>query len=973
MKSKLEQLVALFSSHEDKYKSPFYTEAECRLEFLDVLLTILGWDVQNSKGLPPNKKEVFVEHSADLEHHDKPDYTLTLNGVSKFFLEAKKPSVNILVDKNPALQVRRYGWNAKHPIAVLTNFEYLCIYDTSIEPKESDNPDVALYKKFYYKDYLNKFSEINNLISRNSVYSGNFSSWTNALLSTTSDHTPVDATFLEQIDGWRVRLANKLYGTSPNYNNLDYLNSRIQEFVSRMVFLRICEDREIFKYLELKNIIGDGKIPKTELVNLFHESDEKFGAGLFSGEGIVLDLDNSVIQSIVEDLYYPRAHYLFDIIKPHLLGKIYESYLSERLIKNDDGTISLAKKEEFKDRSVVTTPEDVVNLIVDHSVAKSIEGLNYQEIITHSFLDMACGSGVFLESAFDAISSRCLDLGLATETDLDGNPKLPLKTKQDIISHCLFGVDIDIQACQIAKFSLAIKLLEGENYSTLASQTNIVPDLSENIKCGNSLIDINSSFFTPDQLLRINPFEWNTINFGHKFNCIICNPPYVKTEDMIHLLDPLEFSLYKQLYKSAQKQFDKYFVFLEKATHLLADGGMIGFIVPNKFLRIDTAKALREFLSSFNYSIEVLDFGASQLFEDKTIYSCLLFVTNNKGSLFSYQKYDAFEKALDSDATFEYQSKLSHPTYLWITGDEFAKPKGKKYIELAKIADPINGIQTSQERPNVYWFSMDEIETQTESTYMLRKGSSVYAIEKNICKPYFKPITLEEKQIESFDRISTNKLIIFPYRNGELIPEETMATSFPGCWAYLNAYKNVLMPRQLDPKGHRDVPTATPQTWYQYGRTQNLTMFDNKPKLIVKNMFKDNPLFAIDLSGMVISSGGTAGYSALIMKEHSNYDVRFLQAYLMSKTNIRCIKALGSDFEGGFTSIGTSVLKKLWIPDINFANSEEKQFHDDVVSQVKQIESLETFIQSHRLEPNIQRVVEDKQEKIKALLSIFEV
>ena len=70
-----------------------YNETECRDEHINPLLECFGWDVQNAQGKSPQYKEVVVERFSNSA--ERPDYTLTLNGVSKLFVEAKKPSVDI--------------------------------------------------------------------------------------------------------------------------------------------------------------------------------------------------------------------------------------------------------------------------------------------------------------------------------------------------------------------------------------------------------------------------------------------------------------------------------------------------------------------------------------------------------------------------------------------------------------------------------------------------------------------------------------------------------------------------------------------------------------------------------------------------------------------------------------------------------------------------------------------------------------
>ena len=139
----LQNLVNRFHANIEFYKDikNAYNEYSCRIEYIDSLLKLLGWDVTNEKGLAPQYREVIAENYSNRT--DRPDYTITLRGVPKFFIEAKKPAVDITKDAAPAIQTRKYGWNAKHRLAVLTNFEYLVIYDTCYIAKENDGCEVG--------------------------------------------------------------------------------------------------------------------------------------------------------------------------------------------------------------------------------------------------------------------------------------------------------------------------------------------------------------------------------------------------------------------------------------------------------------------------------------------------------------------------------------------------------------------------------------------------------------------------------------------------------------------------------------------------------------------------------------------------------------------------------------------------------------------------------------------------------------
>lgn len=97
-KVELQKLVEHFDANIDFYKDTkkAYNEHSCRIEFIDPFLKILGWDVANENGAAPQYREVIAENYSSRS--DRPDYTMTLRGVAKFFVEAKKPSPFVELD-----------------------------------------------------------------------------------------------------------------------------------------------------------------------------------------------------------------------------------------------------------------------------------------------------------------------------------------------------------------------------------------------------------------------------------------------------------------------------------------------------------------------------------------------------------------------------------------------------------------------------------------------------------------------------------------------------------------------------------------------------------------------------------------------------------------------------------------------------------------------------------------------------------
>ncbi|BBL62009.1 N-6 DNA methylase [Methanobrevibacter arboriphilus] len=405
----MKKLVEKFKENIESYKSSSYNETTVRQEFIDPLFIALGWDVNNEQDTAPQYRDVILEDSIKVGGKTKaPDYSFTLHGRRMFFVEAKKPSVNIAKDKNPAHQLRRYAWSAKLSLSVLTDFEELAIYESKTRPSNKDNVStgrVALYK---YTDYIEKWDEIYNILSKEAVLKGSFDKY--AKSTGKKGTSEVDDEFLKEIENWRLILAKNIALRNKELSVED-LNYAVQQTIDRIIFLRMAEDRGVEPYQKLLKILEKPNI-YAEFGKLCIKADAKYNSGLFHFKEeknisqpadtftLKLKIDNSVFKEIIKNLYYPLSPYEFSVLSPEILGNVYEQFLGKIIRLTPSHQAKIEEKPEVKKAGgVYYTPQYIVDYIVENTVGKICKGKTPKKVSKIRILDPACGSGSFLLGA----------------------------------------------------------------------------------------------------------------------------------------------------------------------------------------------------------------------------------------------------------------------------------------------------------------------------------------------------------------------------------------------------------------------------------------------------------------------------------------------------------------------------------------------------------------------------------------------
>lgn len=951
---KLKKLVELFDKDIENYKKPSnnYNEQMTRQQYIDNLLKLLDWDISNSKGLSFNEREVVAEEYSTKNKKDRPDYTIRVNGVSKFYIEAKKVSVDVSTELEPALQTRRYGWNAGHSIAILTNFEYLSIYLTYEMPKEIDRVETYRYKIYNYKEFVEKFDEIYSLISRENVINGNFDKWAKKNKPQDYTKTSLDNIFLEQLNSWRVLIAEDLLKKDKNFKEKN-LNELIQVFLNQIIFLRFAEDNRF----ENTGLLKEEILNHTNYIEYFKKLDKKYNSELFKNPMIINNLSNEVLHKIIENLYFPNVSYDFSIIDLSILSKIYENFLQMELVIIDD-EVMLEKTKSAKIKPVVSTPDHLAISMVHNILRNKLKNKTPDEILKLRIGDLAVGSGIFLIEAYNYLEKYLIDW--YSKNNSNNLTTVPFELKKQIIENVLYGFDINNQAVQLTRFSLLLRLLANEDIERIEKLTPILPSLKENIIWGNSLVnDSEIDILTLDrqEMIEIIPLEEKISKI--KFDIILGNPPYLQTKELKATVLEKEFEKYKEIYKSAYKQFDKYFLFIEKTLNQLKDTGEAVLLVPNKFINVGSGLELRKIFKQSKKIKKIFDFQTEQIWEDVINYVSVIYIGNNQDKL-EYIKVIDSKDIYNNKAGLEYNLEDLDDSHWFLTEDSNLKEQyyfaKKNFPSILTEIIPVNGVQTSKNEVYIIpkKFKIDE---DKNNIIFLRKDEK-FSIEKTMLKDFYQP--KGKGQGMSYKNIYADSYIIFPYQNGEIIPANILQNNYPNLWSYFNNHKTELLPKFLG--GTRDVRgNESKMEWYQFGRTQYLKEVDTD-KIIV-GVLSNKPNFNIDRNNFVFASGGTAGYIGLFLKENSKYNLEYIEAWLSHKFTDSIFKTIGSDFEGDFYSHGTGTYKDIPLLPVDFNSNYEFDIFNQITEYVRKIyiENIEIEKEENK---EIKNILTRKKEKM---------
>ncbi|MDO9579845.1 MAG: N-6 DNA methylase, partial [Bacteroidales bacterium] len=347
------------------------------------------------------------------------------------------------------------------------------------------------------------------------------------------------------------------------------------------------------------------------------------------------------------------------------LGSAYEQFLGKVIRITPAHHAKIEEKPEVrKAGGVYYTPQYIVEYIVKNTVGKLIDGKTPKEISKIKIVDPACGSGSFLIGAYqylldwhrnyysslrgseatEAISTNKQIASPTARNDakklmevLTPEGNLTTAEKKRILLNNIFGVDIDVNAVEVSKLSLLLKCMEGETEASINNQLKmfherVLPTLENNIKDGNSLIDIDfyagALDFGEDK--KVKPFSWQKgfpeVFKQDGFDVVIGNPPYFSLSS----LEQNQTSYFKKRYRVFENTTDIYCLFFEKAIEILKPNGLVSFITSNQWLQTNYGKVLMKFIVGNTNPELLINFGGLKIFQDATVDTSILILSKSE-------------------------------------------------------------------------------------------------------------------------------------------------------------------------------------------------------------------------------------------------------------------------------------------------------------------------------------------------------
>ncbi len=990
-KDKIACLVENFGSKIDLLKKTSnYKEAQVEDEFIKPLFRYLNWNVSNEGIANLSHREFVVQ--AKGRNHKEPDYLLQLDGKPLFYMEAKHPKYDLFNRIDYIWQAYSYAYSTQSSgernrvdFAVLTDFEEFRVFDCTFkaEPETVNNYAVINWK---FNDYINNFDNLWEIFEKENIRKHRLEPLRINEKKIKQNRIPPDKAFLADLDddktGWRILLAKDIKKLNPELS-AEEITFAVQRIIDRFVFIKVLSDREIEDDF-LSHIIND--INKAALKSdegilnescrdIFQKINNTYNGSFFrpTPELDKIKFSNKTLKNILTALTPEKSRYNFKLIPVEILGTIYEQFLGKIVTSTEKRVTIEYKPEVRKAGGVYYTPQYIVDYIVENTLGELLKKCeSIEDMFKIKICDPACGSGSFLLGAYYKLLIWAADFYFKkyksekqvtkkdsnyVYRDTDGTIRLTSKLKREILRSCIYGVDIDPQAVEVTTLSLSLKALEGIRREELYEEVDLfhekaLPDLSGNIKCGNSLIGPDfydgELLITPEEERKIRPFDWKEefkeVFTQGGFDCIIGNPPYFNIDDTWGKNNLLQKYIKEKYYYIYNDKTDILFYFLAKAIN--QSKSKVGFIVSRAFLEAYKANKLRGYISQNSKIDEIIDFRNYQIFEGVGITTLTLILSKDKlndSPVNIFQMTDTQNKLynlfIQKNDILSFKKYSCKNSYFSNDNWTFSAKNEENIISkidtnsdiLSKVCYIGKGMETGRNKifGGINKSKLDEFMLSKEQYYMRARNSDIQ-------RYYIKRSDEYLLYLENESKFSDLQKLLQEY----LIENE-----------------KILKERAAYKRGDCE--------WWKYTWPLHKEYYQRK-KIYSPYMAKFNR-FCLDEKNEFLGLTDTT----VIFDNNQEEDIKYILALLNSKLLTFRYKFMGKLKSGNVYEYFWNTISNLPIKRINMKIENEKSLHDEIVKLVEKMFVLNKELNETKLPyetNNIKRQITNTDKTIDSLV-----
>lgn len=777
--------------------------------------------------------------------------------------------------------VSKSGGNCKW--VIVSNFIEIRLYPSN---------DSSVYQKFMVKDLIKPdvLKTFYALLAKDRLFCQKTESIIDKLLKNKIESdTKITKRFYEDYKKYRTILFNHIKENNPNIND-NIILEKSQKILDRIIFICFCEDIGLLPYKVFKQILEEAKSARFDtretklwertkalfkMIDKGYPSEHinRFNGGLFKEDSVI---DNLVIKdSVLEGIISLETYDFESDLNVNILGHIFEQSITdlEEIKASFNGEEVDKKKGKRKKDGIFYTPEYITRYIVDEAVGGWLEDkkkeLGYynlpkfsgdeqvnlktgkikktnkkvkahldfwlkfrKELNNITVLDCACGSGSFLVQVFDYLKeqSRLVNEEIA---NLEGQQSDLFNYDKHILSHNIFGVDLNAESVEITKLALWLKT---------ANKKDPLTSLDNNIRCGNSLVD-------DPEIDSKHAFDWNKefpeIMSKGGFDVIVGNPPYVSIE----LIPQKDKDYYKSTYKSFFKRSDLFSLFLELANNKLSNGGYVSFIIPSVVLNNISYQKIRDEILN-NHRLMTVCYTGGNVFSDAVVDTTILVLGQNHSNKINLIDARNFTNKKYASVAVDYFKKYNNKISIGNSCIDTICDKifNQKYETVGNNFRVFQGIVTGKNKAFIFDNEAD-------------------AISKGIDKELLHPLTLG-KDVCKWGIKNSKRVILY-------LDSGTELHNYPKIEKWLNNFKKDLSNRREAKNG--TIP------WYSLQWSRDKKNLDIKEKILIQTTRNESLKTRIVATLDDTSIYSTQGCNIIIPQENSKYSLYFLIGLLNSK------------------------------------------------------------------------------------------